>query len=55
MKRFHFFAVHRYPLCILSIFVHQKVYLIVIFFKKKVSFSEVNVKSKCENFIIYFF
>ena len=38
MKRFHFFAVHRYSLRILSIFVHQKVYLIVIFFKKKVSF-----------------
>lgn len=40
MKRFHFFAAHRYSLCILSIFVHQKVYLIVIFFKKKVSFSD---------------
>lgn len=40
MKRFHFFAPHRYSLCILSIFVHQKVYLIVIFFKKKVSFSD---------------
>ena len=38
MKRFHFFAAHRYSLCILSIFVHQKVYLIVIFFKKKVPF-----------------
>ena len=37
MKRFHFFAAHRYFLCILSIFVHQKVYLIVIFFKKNMS------------------
>lgn len=40
MKRFHFFAAHCYLLCILSIFVHQKVYLIVIFFKKEVSFSD---------------